>query len=193
MYRHLSILFLVALLACLFTSRAFAQAAPNAPVQGTIKSVAQDKASFVVTVKKADVTVNLSKDTRFTRDDMPSDAAKALTVGADVNAILNADRTAFVVLATTVPVKGAVKSVAADNGSFVVTLKTGEDVTVKVNAATKYTLDKNPSTMALALVAGNTATATLDAGGMATDVAAKTAKAPKTPTPVPAPATAPLP
>ena len=82
--------------------------------------------------------------------------------------------------------KGTVKSVAADNTSFILTPKTGADVTVKVNAATKYTLDKAASTLPLALAAGNTVTVPLGIDGLAADITAKTAKAPKAPATAPA-------
>jgi len=170
-----------------------AQAAPTSPVTGAIKSVAADKTFFVVTVKKADVTVKVAPDTKYTLDDTPSDFAKAVVVDRDVNAILTSSGNAFVVLVTNVPVKGTVKSVAADKASFVLTPKTGADITVKVNAATKYTLDKAASTLPLALVAGNTVTPTLGADGVATDVAAKSAKAPKAPASGPVVAPSPMP
>ncbi len=188
MYRSILILFLVGLLTCLCASQTLAQTAPSQPVQGSIKSVAADKSSFVVTVKKADVTVLVTADTKYALDDSPSDFAKAITAGQDVNVILNANGKAFVVLSTTVPPasKGTVKSFAADNTSFILTPKTGADVTVKVNAATKYTLDKAASTLPLALAAGNTATVALGADGVATDVTAKSAKAPKAPATAPA-------
>lgn len=186
MYRSLLSLVLMAFLASFWTAAARAQAVPNAPVTGAISSIAADKTSFSVTVKKAEVVVKVTADTKYTLDDTPSDFAKAIAVGRDVNAILTADGNAFVVLVTNVPVKGTVKSLAADKASFVFTPKAGADVTVKIAVSTKITLDKNPSTAELALAAGNTVTVTMGADGVATDITAKSAKAPKTPTPAPA-------
>jgi len=73
-------------------------------------------------------------------------------------------------------VKGKVKSIADDKSSFVVTPKGGEDVTVKVNADTKYSLDKKDSTLDDAVKVGNRITATVNADGLATEVAARTPK-----------------
>ncbi|MEI8196599.1 MAG: hypothetical protein WCI73_11875 [Phycisphaerae bacterium] len=75
------------------------------------------------------------------------------------------------------PVIGKVKSVADDKTSFVVTPKQGDDVTVKVNADTKYKLGEDASTFAEVVKVDARVKATLNADGVATEVVAHVKKA----------------
>lgn len=173
------------LCATLLSTPALAQNAPR-PVEGTIKSVAPDKSHFIIPGKKADVAVIITPETRCVLDDAPSTATQAIAVGREITAILSPDGTsAFIVLATSVPIKGTVKSVAADGSTVVVTSKNGDDMIIKLTATTRFTLDKNASTLASALVAGSTVTITTDSDDNATEIAARPARAPKNPSPTP--------
>jgi hypothetical protein len=171
----------VCLVALMGTGLAQGQLAANDAVQGSISSVSAAKDSFRVTAKKADLNVKVNADTRYVLDDMPSDAAKALLTGYDVNAIIGADGNAFVVIVSSVALKGTVKEVAADKASFVVTSKKGVDTTVKLTAATKYTMGKKDGAMDQVLTTGNTVTVDLGPDGTAADVVGKAAKAGTTP------------
>jgi len=177
---------MVALLTSVMAASVMAQAAPQA-IQGSVTSVGDNKASFGVTVKNTEVKVPVTPATRYALDDTASDFATAVVVGRDVNVIMTGDGNAYIVMATSVPAKGTVKSAAA--GSIVVTTKKGADVTIKVGPDTKYVLDKAPSTFEAATAAGNTVTANVGAGGVATDVTAKSANAAKAPKPPKTPAT----
>ena len=149
------------------------------PVQGNVASVSPDKASFGLTAKKANLVVNVAPDTRYVLNDDVSDFATSIVTGNDVNVILNADGRAFVVIATTIAPKGTVKSVS--DTQIVVTPKKGADITVKVNAQTKFILDKAPSTPQVAAAVGNAVTIETNPDGVALTVTAKTPKPAKTP------------
>ena len=65
---------------------------------------------------------------------------------------------------------GTIKSIADDGGSFVVKPAQGAEVTVKVNASTKYKIDANDSNFAEVVKVGRSVVATLNADGVATEV-----------------------
>jgi len=73
-------------------------------------------------------------------------------------------------------VGGTVKSIAADKASFVVQSAQGTDVTIKVNADTKYKVDAADSTFAEVVKVGARVAATVNADGLATDVVVKEAR-----------------
>lgn len=79
------------LLSLVFLTASAALAADAAkPVGGKIKSVADDKASFVVTPKGGeDTTVKVTADTKYTLDGAASTFADVVKVGARVKATLN--------------------------------------------------------------------------------------------------------
>ena len=74
------------------------------------------------------------------------------------------------------PTRGKIKSIADDKTSFVISAKNVDDVTVKVNADTKYKLDGADSTFADVVKVDARVSVTLSDAGVATEVATRTPK-----------------
>jgi hypothetical protein len=99
---------------------------------------------------------------------------------APLGAGVAASWTPMVAVADEKTAEGTIKSVDSTKNEFVLSVGVGndkKDVTIKVNATTKYTLDGKDSTMADALKAGNMAKAT-HTDNVATKVDARTPRKP---------------
>ena len=114
-------------------------------VKGTISAIAMAATPPTVTIhpsEGADVTLKVVDSTVITKAGLGKTTLGELSVGDRVNATYNKDTLEALHLSAAAPLEkhhtfhGTVKSLAAD--SFVVTTKKHGDVSIKVNAETKY-------------------------------------------------------